>query len=38
MIGATYGHLVPDSEEYLRGSLDDYDRGSREKVAGSAPI
>ena len=28
-IDATYGHLVPDSEEYLRGLLDDYDRGSR---------
>ena len=25
-IDATYGHLVPDSEEYLRGLLDDYDR------------
>lgn len=25
MIDATYGHLVPDSEEYLRGLLDTYD-------------
>jgi integrase len=25
MIGQTYGHLVPDSEEYLRGLLDKYD-------------
>ena len=25
MIDATYGHLVPDSEDYLRGLLDDYD-------------
>jgi integrase len=25
-IDATYGHLVPDSEEYLRGLLDDFDR------------
>jgi integrase len=25
MIDATYGHLVPDSEEYLRGLLDEYD-------------
>jgi len=25
MIDATYGHLVPDSEEYLRGLLDAYD-------------
>ena len=24
-IDATYGHLVPDSEEYLRGHLDTYD-------------
>jgi integrase len=24
-IGAAYGHLVPDSEEYLRGLLDEYD-------------
>jgi hypothetical protein len=24
-IDATYGHLLPDSEEYLRGLLDDYD-------------
>jgi integrase len=24
-IDATYGHLVPDSEEYLRGLLDNYD-------------
>jgi len=25
-IDATYGHLVPDSEEYLRGLLDTFDR------------
>jgi integrase len=24
-VDATYGHLVPDSEEYLRGLLDDFD-------------
>ena len=24
-IDVTYGHLVPDSEEYLRGLLDTYD-------------
>jgi integrase len=24
-IDATYGHLVPDSEEYLRGLRDEYD-------------
>ena len=25
MIDRTYGHLLPDSEDYLRGLLDDYD-------------
>jgi hypothetical protein len=25
MIDQTYGHLLPDSEHYLRGLLDDYD-------------
>jgi hypothetical protein len=25
MISQTYGHLVPDSDQYLRGLLDDYD-------------
>jgi hypothetical protein len=25
-VDATYGHLVADSEEYLRGLLDDYDK------------
>ena len=29
-IDATYGHLVPDSEEYLRGLLDAYDLGAAE--------
>ena len=24
-IDATYGHLLPDSEEYLRGLLDSFD-------------
>ncbi len=28
MIDATYGHLVPDSEEYLRGLLDTYDQAA----------
>jgi integrase len=27
-IDATYGHLLPDSEEFLRGLLDAYDRGA----------
>jgi hypothetical protein len=30
MIGATYGPLVPDSEDYLRGLLDDCAAESRE--------
>ncbi len=25
MIGEVYGHLLPDSEDYLRGMLDAYD-------------
>jgi hypothetical protein len=25
MIDKTYGHLVPDSDEYVRGLLDAYD-------------
>jgi hypothetical protein len=25
-IDATYGHLLPDSEDYLRGLLDDFDQ------------
>jgi hypothetical protein len=25
MIDQTYGHLLPDSEDYLRGLLDAYD-------------
>jgi hypothetical protein len=24
-IDATFGHVVPDSDDYLRGLLDDYD-------------
>jgi integrase len=35
-IDATYGHLVPDSEEYLRGLLDNYDAASR-AVTATAP-
>jgi integrase len=32
-IDATYGHhLVPDSEEYLRGLLDTYDSAERKAV------
>lgn len=31
MISQTYGHLVPDSEEYLRGVLDAFDAKSDEK-------
>jgi hypothetical protein len=25
MLDRTYGHLVPDSDDYLRGLLDSYD-------------
>jgi hypothetical protein len=31
-IDSTYGHLVPDSEDYLRGLLDAYDAGPRERA------
>jgi integrase len=34
MIGATYGHLVPDSEEYLRGLLDNFDAESSDRLTG----
>jgi hypothetical protein len=27
-IDKTYGHLLPDSEEYLRGLLDTFDKGT----------
>jgi hypothetical protein len=37
MIDATYGHLVPDSEEFLHGLLDDYDtKPLLESLAASA--
>jgi hypothetical protein len=29
-IDATYGHLVPDSDDYLRGLLDTFDANSGE--------
>ena len=32
MIGATYGHLVPDSEDYLRGLLDTFDANAKERT------
>jgi integrase len=32
-IDATYGHLVPDSEEYLRGLLDAFDDGREPREA-----
>jgi hypothetical protein len=35
-IDATYGHLVPDSEEYLRGLLDSYDHNAAETAEGGA--
>jgi hypothetical protein len=33
MIVQTYGHLLPDSEEYLRGLLDDYDTAATAATA-----
>ena len=33
-IDQTYGHLVPDSEEYLRGLLDTYDRNAADAAGG----
>jgi integrase len=35
-IDATYGHLVPESEDYLRGLLDQFDRGDGEASAETA--
>jgi hypothetical protein len=35
-IDATYGHLVPDSAEYLRGLLDSYDHNAAEAAEGGA--
>lgn len=35
-IDATYGHLVPDSEDYLRGLLDSYDHNAAEAADGGA--
>ena len=35
-IDATYGHLVPDSEEYLRGLLDTFDKSAVARRAGGA--
>ena len=34
----TYGHLVPDSEDYLRGLLDTYDAQAAEAVGGRAGV
>jgi hypothetical protein len=30
-VDATFGHLVPDSEEYLRGLLDTFDAKPNER-------
>ena len=35
-IDKTYGHLLPDSGEYLRGLLDSFDAASPEEAAFSA--
>jgi integrase len=32
-IDKTYGHLLPDSEEYLRGLLDEFDSHDAEQAA-----
>lgn len=34
-IDSTYGHLLPDSEDYLRGLLDTFDAASDESQADS---
>jgi hypothetical protein len=34
MIDKTYGHLVPDSDEYVRGLLDTYDGKGAMAVTG----
>jgi hypothetical protein len=34
MIDQTYGHLLPDSEEYLRGLLDNYDAATAAEGGG----
>ena len=34
MIDQTYGHLLPDSEEYLRGLLDSYDSSNSRRAIG----
>jgi hypothetical protein len=34
MIGKTYGHLVQDSDEYLRGLLDTYDGLEAKRATG----
>jgi hypothetical protein len=34
MIDKTYGHLVPDSDEYVRGLLDAYDGSAAKEALG----
>jgi integrase len=36
-IDRVYGHLLPDSEEYLRGLLDTYDTDAAEAAEGGTP-
>jgi hypothetical protein len=36
-IDATYGHLVPDSEDYLRGLLDRFDEKDPQDVVVFGP-
>jgi hypothetical protein len=33
-IDARYGHMLPDSEEYLRGLLDSFDAADEEEAEG----
>jgi len=35
-IDKTYGHLLPDSEEYLRGLLDTFDNSIEKEAASDA--
>jgi hypothetical protein len=37
-IDQTYGHLLPDSEDYLRGLLDNYDAVTAEGEGQDGPL
>jgi hypothetical protein len=38
MIDEPYGHLAPDSEQYERETLDDFDRANVEKAGGRSRV